>query len=572
MSATLLSFTRRAPGWENEERALLARVERLISASGLAVEIEEGVSEDGDPWCVICNAVSGEVVIHIARIDGRYLLDATALARPIEGRSLTDCANRFLESARLVAPAANAGATLWIHPGALLAGVYMTILLFVQMHSEKAAFIEAEIFGEDAEGAEGAPVEEDAPETAEPETAETETAEPAIAAPKLAPWLAQIAQFVAGEARSADRLAERGGERLAPDAAALPSGNWVMLQSAAMIATLVVAQDQQTLAALLGIGIGPEQAAQIAAAAEEAALAASAALAETPDKAPATLADAGEAAGAEAWPSEALAALEAALEATAAVPPAPAMADGTITVSAESADTDAEAALADASDATGALQPHEYQGAESDRAAGEESSGRALEVALEGGAGSDLLIGGESTDHLGEAEAAASGTARVVAALVAGGARVEENVEASVREMVFDLIDAETLEFADESSAAETPGGVLSSAPPLPVRDAPFLFFGQDEMPGPLQPPEPGGVAGAERHTVYDLDWFDRLVDDVASNGRTDLEDGNVIYYHDHYRDSAAAEDLLVLSFERGDGSLAILVTYASAVDDLLLA
>ncbi|MEL6338264.1 MAG: hypothetical protein AAFQ88_16735, partial [Pseudomonadota bacterium] len=168
---------------------------------------------------------------------------------------------------RLVAPAANAGATLWIHPGALLAGVYMTILLFVQMHSEKAAFIEAEIFGEDAEGAEGAPVEEDAPETAEPETAETETAEPAIAAPKLAPWLAQIAQFVAGEARSADRLAERGGERLAPDAAALPSGNWVMLQSAAMIATLVVAQDQQTLAALLGIGIGPEQAAQIAAAA-----------------------------------------------------------------------------------------------------------------------------------------------------------------------------------------------------------------------------------------------------------------------------------------------------------------
>ncbi|MEM9762360.1 MAG: hypothetical protein AAF968_07620 [Pseudomonadota bacterium] len=86
MSATLLTFARRQAGWDNEERALIARLERLLMGAGLAVEVELGETDEGDPWAAFCNANTGDVVVHIARLDGYYLVEAGVLGRAIEGR------------------------------------------------------------------------------------------------------------------------------------------------------------------------------------------------------------------------------------------------------------------------------------------------------------------------------------------------------------------------------------------------------------------------------------------------------------------------------------------------------
>lgn len=155
MAATLHAFIRPRRGWGNEERAQFLRIQRLLENAGLAVEVEMGVTEEGDPWCVFCSRVTGDVIIHAARIDGRYMFDSSALARPIEGRSFMNCAERFFEDATLPMPLSerrNNG--FMVHPSAMLASVFLTIILYAHATSEHALF-EAEPVNAD-EGTESA--------------------------------------------------------------------------------------------------------------------------------------------------------------------------------------------------------------------------------------------------------------------------------------------------------------------------------------------------------------------------------------------------------------------------------
>ncbi|MEM8759283.1 MAG: hypothetical protein AAGE83_03035, partial [Pseudomonadota bacterium] len=307
MSATLLSFARRRPGWDNEERALLARVERLVLGAGLQIEIDDGETEDGDPWRVFCSAATGDVIIHIARIDGVYLLDCPALPQPVTGRSLTDCAERFLADTRLVAPTAllgtrhagakrddpgSTGAKLYVHPSALLAGVYLTLLLYVHMHIEKAAVaarLSDALSGDDAAEAEDVLDDAAVAEMAEAAIANMENAPQAVPETEgaatatgaveewagFAPWLAKLAERVAearpgsdGAAQTAAQTAAQGAMQGAvqgagqPGAAGAQAGTGTLLQglaqgqalavlqSAALMATLSLVEDAEAMAVL----------------------------------------------------------------------------------------------------------------------------------------------------------------------------------------------------------------------------------------------------------------------------------------------------------------------------------
>ena len=69
-----------AGGLPPEERAKwLIReqfeLQRLQAAYPLpCYEIESGATEDGDPWCAVCNSASNQVVVHIARIGCKYVI------------------------------------------------------------------------------------------------------------------------------------------------------------------------------------------------------------------------------------------------------------------------------------------------------------------------------------------------------------------------------------------------------------------------------------------------------------------------------------------------------------------
>lgn len=147
MPASLHALFRSRRGWSNAERAQFARIERLLAETGLAVDVEHGETDEGEPWCVFCARQTGDVIIHAACIDGRFLIDSPMLPRQIEGRSFERCAEQFFEDCRLPAALSDRRNRVMLHPSAMLASLFLTILLYAQASSE------TDLFGPGAEGA-----------------------------------------------------------------------------------------------------------------------------------------------------------------------------------------------------------------------------------------------------------------------------------------------------------------------------------------------------------------------------------------------------------------------------------
>ncbi|MFC3067765.1 hypothetical protein [Phenylobacterium soli] len=59
--------------WTEDERARLAELGERLIAAGLKVEVIYGVSEEGDPWCVVKDEHE-DVLIHVARIGGVFVI------------------------------------------------------------------------------------------------------------------------------------------------------------------------------------------------------------------------------------------------------------------------------------------------------------------------------------------------------------------------------------------------------------------------------------------------------------------------------------------------------------------
>jgi hypothetical protein len=82
--------------WTTQE---LAQTERLSAACKGHLELECGHTDVGDPWCIVYDKQHHRVVLHLARIDRRYVI-----VWPLEQRSM--------ETARLKAALDMVRATL----------------------------------------------------------------------------------------------------------------------------------------------------------------------------------------------------------------------------------------------------------------------------------------------------------------------------------------------------------------------------------------------------------------------------------------------------------------------------
>jgi hypothetical protein len=92
--ATILQFAERlADGqdWTASERAQL----RDVGAQLDGVDVVFGKSEMGDPWCVVTDD-GGEVLLHVARIGGDFVVHATHDDKVVQGDDLWSAAKRLL--------------------------------------------------------------------------------------------------------------------------------------------------------------------------------------------------------------------------------------------------------------------------------------------------------------------------------------------------------------------------------------------------------------------------------------------------------------------------------------------
>lgn len=93
----VLNFIRavvRTGQWTNQEKAELFRLTDALSAENVEIETASGVSDAGDPWFVIYHAVTGDVLVHVARIAGKFVVHEMSSDMLVEGDDLRRLLNR----------------------------------------------------------------------------------------------------------------------------------------------------------------------------------------------------------------------------------------------------------------------------------------------------------------------------------------------------------------------------------------------------------------------------------------------------------------------------------------------
>lgn len=82
-------------GWTAAERERLSDLADRLSANGAKVEVVYGMTDEGDPWCVIKDE-NEEVLIHVARINGQFVIHDASADAVQEGDTLWSACDRLL--------------------------------------------------------------------------------------------------------------------------------------------------------------------------------------------------------------------------------------------------------------------------------------------------------------------------------------------------------------------------------------------------------------------------------------------------------------------------------------------
>ena len=140
MSGRIVSFLRRAVprDWAAQELAEFYRVESALVQSGLRVCSDRGVSDEGDPWFVFCRAEDDEVIVHFARIGGRYLISAPAFGANVIGHDFRALVRGLVDRHPMLQPQRRDDNVVF-HPSALLVLLVASALLKTAHAAEAAA-------------------------------------------------------------------------------------------------------------------------------------------------------------------------------------------------------------------------------------------------------------------------------------------------------------------------------------------------------------------------------------------------------------------------------------------------
>ena len=118
--------------WTNQDLAELYRIESALIQAGVSIETERGDSEEGDPWFVFCRGDSGDVLIHVAIIDGEYIIASSSINVIIRGTSFSDIVRQFLQREPAFMLGASRQNNIMIHPSSVLISVFAAICIMAE--------------------------------------------------------------------------------------------------------------------------------------------------------------------------------------------------------------------------------------------------------------------------------------------------------------------------------------------------------------------------------------------------------------------------------------------------------
>ena len=134
MKCAVLSFEamRKRGDWSTGELAEFYRAADVLGRAGFAIEIDRGLTDEGDPWLVFCHADSGEIIAHFAKIDREYIVDNARMPTPVKGAHFADVMDTFVARYGTVLPPAG-HQRLYIHPAAALTAMVATLAVMSEI-------------------------------------------------------------------------------------------------------------------------------------------------------------------------------------------------------------------------------------------------------------------------------------------------------------------------------------------------------------------------------------------------------------------------------------------------------
>ena len=133
-TGTVLSFLRPRHqvdrDWTQEELAQFYRVEAALIRSGLLIDVERGITDEGDPWFIFCRQDNGEVIAHFARIRDQYVIASSAFPGVVRGKDFALLISELMRSSPLPVPREIRQAqNIYLHPAAMLVALLATAFM-----------------------------------------------------------------------------------------------------------------------------------------------------------------------------------------------------------------------------------------------------------------------------------------------------------------------------------------------------------------------------------------------------------------------------------------------------------
>lgn len=136
-SRSRLQTSEKKEGWSNQDLAELYRIEAALVQAGIAIDTELGETDEGEPWFAFCRADTGDVLIHVAIIDGQYHIAGASSSVLVKGYSFTDIVRQFMSREPAFLLGTSRHNNVMIHPSSVLIAVFAAICLISDEYNQE---------------------------------------------------------------------------------------------------------------------------------------------------------------------------------------------------------------------------------------------------------------------------------------------------------------------------------------------------------------------------------------------------------------------------------------------------
>ena len=137
--------------WNNQDIADFYRAVDILKRAGLEVEVDSGVTDEGEPWFVFVRSGDGEVLAHFAQIDGQFVAVSSLNHEVYKGADIRQIVDRMLDAHPLIVPKNKKSGQLYLHPTAAITA-FLAAAFLLNVDGVKLSSVEEILVGVSEKG------------------------------------------------------------------------------------------------------------------------------------------------------------------------------------------------------------------------------------------------------------------------------------------------------------------------------------------------------------------------------------------------------------------------------------